>query len=85
MVTTAVPVAPQAPFVDPAATAQTVNGGDDCGDGAYRNSKGVCVRRPVAAPSPPAGATAHCNDGSWSFSKTHSGSCSHHGGVDYFV
>ena len=29
----------------------------------------------------PAGATAKCRDGTWSMSKTHSGSCSHHGGV----
>jgi hypothetical protein len=29
----------------------------------------------------PAGATAHCKDGTYSMSKTHSGSCSGHGGV----
>lgn len=29
----------------------------------------------------PAGATAKCKDGTYSMSKTHSGSCSHHGGV----
>ena len=29
----------------------------------------------------PAGATAQCRDGSYSFSRTHSGTCSHHGGV----
>lgn len=29
----------------------------------------------------PSGATAKCKDGSYSMSKTHSGSCSHHGGV----
>jgi hypothetical protein len=31
--------------------------------------------------SPPPGATALCNDGTYSFSQTHSGTCSHHGGV----
>ncbi|WP_231567786.1 DUF3761 domain-containing protein [Sinomonas humi] len=41
---------------------------------------------PVApAPAPvapaPAGATAKCNDGTLSYSATHSGTCSHHGGV----
>lgn len=29
----------------------------------------------------PAGATARCNDGSYSWSQHHSGTCSHHGGV----
>jgi hypothetical protein len=29
----------------------------------------------------PSGATAKCKDGSYSTSKTHSGACSHHGGV----
>jgi hypothetical protein len=31
--------------------------------------------------SAPPGATARCNDGTYSFSQTHSGTCSHHGGV----
>jgi hypothetical protein len=30
-------------------------------------------------------ATARCNDGSYSFSHTHSGSCSHHRGVEHFL
>jgi hypothetical protein len=29
----------------------------------------------------PAGATGQCKDGTFTMSKTHSGSCSHHGGV----
>jgi hypothetical protein len=33
------------------------------------------------APSYPAGATAVCNDGTLSYSKHRSGTCSHHGGV----
>jgi hypothetical protein len=38
---------------------------------------------PVAAgaSSPPPGATARCRDGTYSFSKHRSGTCSHHGGV----
>ncbi|WP_334171026.1 DUF3761 domain-containing protein [Sinomonas sp.] len=36
---------------------------------------------PAPAPVPPAGATAKCNDGTLSYSATHSGTCSHHGGV----
>ncbi len=39
---------------------------------------------PAAAPkaaAPPAGATAKCNDGTYSTAKNHSGACSKHGGV----
>jgi hypothetical protein len=32
-------------------------------------------------PPAPTGATAHCRDGTYSFSKHRSGTCSHHGGV----
>jgi outer membrane biosynthesis protein TonB len=32
-----------------------------------------------------AGASAVCADGSWSFSKTRSGTCSHHGGVHWWT
>jgi hypothetical protein len=39
----------------------------------------------AARSAQPAGATALCKDGSWSLSKTHSGSCSHHGGVAKFL
>jgi len=35
----------------------------------------------VQGASPPAGATARCRDGTYSFSKHRSGTCSHHGGV----
>ncbi len=39
----------------------------------------------MAAASAPSGATAKCKDGSFSMSKHHSGSCSHHGGVTTFL
>jgi hypothetical protein len=41
---------------------------------------------PAPAPDPghPAGATAQCNDGSYSFAAHHQGACSHHGGVAVF-
>src|SRR5881394_1017649 len=35
----------------------------------------------VARGEAPPGATARCNDGTYSFSQTHSGTCSHHAGV----
>ena len=39
---------------------------------------------PPAAPGPPAGATARCNDGTYSYAAHHQGACSHHGGVAIF-
>ncbi|MFE0024707.1 DUF3761 domain-containing protein [Amycolatopsis sp. NPDC059021] len=50
----------------------------ECDADHYRNSSGVCVQRPG---SNPAGATALCKDGSYSYSQHRSGTCSGHGGV----
>ena len=52
-----------------------------CGSETYVNSRGHCVRRPVKSNRPPAGATAKCRDGTYSFSESHRGTCSWHGGV----
>ena len=41
----------------------------------------VVVGVGAALAGAPAGATAQCRDGSYSYSQTHSGTCSHHGGV----
>ena len=40
---------------------------------------------PAAAGAAPAGATAKCKDGTYSKSKSHSGACSKHGGVDSWM
>jgi hypothetical protein len=50
-------------------------------NGTYVNSKGETVKRPENCTAAPQGATAQCGDGSYSFSKSRSGTCSHHGGV----
>jgi hypothetical protein len=47
----------------------------------YSNVNGSKVKSPSWSPKVPAGATAQCGDGSYSFSLHHSGTCSHHGGV----
>jgi hypothetical protein len=49
--------------------------------GTYVNSKGQMVKRPETCSKPPKGATARCRDGSYSFSQSRRGTCSHHGGV----
>lgn len=49
--------------------------------GGYINSDGAWVRSPVHAASAPSGATALCEDGTYSFSRHRRGTCSHHGGV----
>jgi hypothetical protein len=58
-----------------------------CGGGTYANDNGICVPDPTPATgnTPPSGATARCNDGDWSYSTHHSGTCSGHGGVNQWV
>jgi len=51
-------------------------------DNYYINSQGVEVHSPANAPSIPSGASAHCADGTYSFSQSRRGTCSHHGGVE---
>lgn len=50
-------------------------------NGTYTNTYGNEVPRPYYAPSIPVGASAKCRDGSYSFSQSRRGTCSHHGGV----
>jgi len=47
----------------------------------YTNDDGNKVQSPTRYDSVPAGATARCGDGTYSFSQHRSGTCSHHGGV----
>jgi hypothetical protein len=61
-----------------AATASVVS---MCKPGYYKNVDSRCVQRPTHAASRPAGASAKCRDGTYSFSLHRSGTCSHHGGV----
>lgn len=53
----------------------------ECPNGTYENSAGNVVCKPYESPTQPAGATAQCEDGTYSFSESRSGTCSHHGGV----
>ncbi|GGR11678.1 DUF3761 domain-containing protein [Deinococcus ruber] len=54
-------------------------------NGTYTNVDGQQIQRPVAADSAPPGASAHCRDGTYSFSTHRRGTCSHHGGVDNWL
>lgn len=49
----------------------------------YTNVNGNSVHSPMRSGHRPSGATAHCGDGTWSFSQHARGTCSHHGGVHY--
>lgn len=50
----------------------------------YHTQSGQTVHSPAHAANGvgvPSGASAHCRDGTYSFSQHHQGTCSHHGGV----
>lgn len=47
----------------------------------YTNTYGNRVQSPTYYSSTPSGATAICRDGTYSFSQSRRGTCSHHGGV----
>jgi hypothetical protein len=50
-------------------------------DGHYTSSDGNWIHSPGYLDRAPAGATAQCRDGIYSFSRHHQGTCSRHGGV----
>ena len=56
-----------------------------CSNGTYVNSAGNTVCSPYSSSSAPAGASAQCGDGTYSFSQSRSGTCSHHGGVSTWL
>lgn len=67
-----------------------------CGEGHYRNSAGRCIPSPqrpqppnvargLGGPTIPAGATARCRDGTYSFSQSRRGTCSGHGRVSEWL
>jgi len=55
--------------------------------GHYLNKRGQSVHSPAHTKSGevPKGASAQCRDGTFSFSRTHRGTCSRHGGVARWV
>ena len=82
------PVVPQSQADSQSGQKTTANGSQskqttaNCtNNGTYINSKGETVKRPENCSTAPRGATAQCRDGSYSFSKSRRGTCSHHAGV----
>ncbi len=55
------------------------------GGGYYTNCDGQRIQRPTYYNSRPAGATAICRDGTYSFSTHRRGTCSGHGGVQAWL
>jgi hypothetical protein len=55
--------------------------------GSYINKDGNLVHSPAHTKDgkQPAGASARCRDGSYSFSVHHPGTCAHHGGVSNWL
>lgn len=51
----------------------------------YINTRGEETHSPAYAPSVPQGASAVCRDGTYSFSQSRRGTCSHHGGVSEWL
>jgi len=73
---TQAPASTPAPMSAPAPAPQPT-----CTNGTYVNSAGNTVCSPEESSSSPSGATAQCVDGTYSFSQSRRGTCSHHGGV----
>lgn len=70
-----------APENSPEPEEESGESGSECTKGTYENSSGNIVCRPEESSTVPAGATARCADGTYSFSEHRSGTCSDHGGV----
>lgn len=77
-------VPPPAPVIaPPAPTPPAV--APSSGDNTYVNSDGNTIQSPTYYNSAPSGASAHCRDGTYSFSQHRSGTCSGHGGVSSWL
>lgn len=77
-----------APITTPAAPKKIEpNEADLQTHGHYVNKAGQEVHAPAKSVDGkvPDGASAKCRDGSYSFSKNHRGTCSHHGGVGIWL
>lgn len=76
-----------APQQSEAQPTQEQQGSDLSNNSYYTNSAGDQVHSPAydTDSDVPAGASARCGDGTYSFSESHRGTCSHHGGVSEWL
>jgi hypothetical protein len=80
---------PNLPSPNPKPTPQSTDNTNSglSNDNYYTNSSGNTVHSPAYSDGGgvPAGATAQCGDGTYSFSQHRQGTCSHHGGVSQWL
>jgi hypothetical protein len=83
LIPTHVYIAPTTIYIPPTQSPATQTNSQLDNNNYYTNVDGNQAHSPAntADGSVPAGATARCGDGTYSFSQHHSGTCSHHGGV----
>lgn len=74
------PVSPEG-ITQKSVTPSTYTGSGLSNDNYYTNSVGNQVHSPAYSNTAPEGASAQCRDGTYSFSQSRRGTCSHHGGV----
>ena len=73
------------PTKSPVYQAQPIQSTQLSNDNYYTNVDGNQVHSPAYSNTIPAGATAQCRDGTYSFSQHRSGTCSRHGGVSSWL
>src|SRR3989338_1647390 len=73
------------PAKSPVYQAQPVQSTQLSNDNYYTNVDGNQVHSPAYSNTAPAGDSAQCRDGTYSFSQHRSGTCSHHGGVSSWL
>jgi hypothetical protein len=83
LIPTQVYIAPTTPYVPPTQPPANQTNSQLDNNNYYTNSAGNTVHSPANTVdgSVPAGASARCGDGTYSFSQSRRGTCSHHGGV----
>jgi hypothetical protein len=69
----------------PTVTNQTIQNNNLSNNNYYTNTSGSSVHSPAYSNNIPVGASAQCRDGTYSFSQSRRGTCSHHGGVSNWL